>query len=1159
MFSIKKLSVALIAAVSTVVFASPVMGQKKVLFDASHRENAANADWVIDADSISSYQEKYPCGVYQNESTAQRFPTPDQSGITASTPETYWRGGISAFGVDLVKAGYYVETLPEGADITYGDGTNAQDLTNYDVFILPEPNKAYSTSEKAAIINFIENGGGLFLITDHQTSDRDCDGWDSPHIGNDLMGVEISGGAIVNYGLFGIVNNVQEISGMTNADYWFDDGVDNNVTTDPSDPIIYGPHGDGTGGLGFFGATALTIDPTTNSTVKGHVWKTTASSQGNELVTFATAIYGSGRIAVIGDSSPADDGTGDPGDTLWDGWDKAAGGVSNKEIHLNAVEWLANAVPDTTPPTITSGPTAIVGDTSVTITWTTNESANSVVEYGLTQSYGSTEQSAVFVSNHSITITGLNSSTTYYYRVGSTDRQGNGPTYSGNFTVTTSAPQPPVITSGPTVESLTTTSATIVWQTNEPADSRVDYGLTSSYGDYTSNAALVTSHSLVISNLTADTLYHFSVSSTDADQNGPTTSSDQTFTTTSGENIDISGWTIYQYDSSQSYTFPANTTIPAGGYLVLARNASQSSFEAEWGTLPAGTVYVNSGEKLPMINGSESFKLSDDTGTTIDGTTISMSKYTSIQRNNPGDPAGSTSSWTSVNQSSGTPGSGAGTPSSAGVVINEASDASAYNNEFVELFFDEVAADTVAPATVNDLTVSTVDTTTLQVQWTAVGDDDTSGTATTYDIRYSTSVIASDTDFDNATQVLDEPIPALAGTSEQLTIDGLDPATTYWVAIKVSDEVPNWSGLTVDSGTTQSDNPQADYLVISEVQVKGTSDHNDEFIELYNPTGSSVSLSGLSIQYKSATGTTFIRYNLPTDVMQPYGFYLIARSEYTGSATPDTTIGSFLMGASGGHVFLVNGVANLTDCNGSDIIDKVGWGTADCSETSSATAHDFGQSIERLPGENDPDGGNGTDTNNNSNDFAVRSSSGPQNSSSVEYPSNLADHMLISEIQVLGSSNHSDEFIELYNPTGSGISLAGWSVQYKSATGTTYLRFSLPSVTVASNHFFLIARSEYIGSTTPDLTNGTFLMSSSGGNLYLVNSTATLTSCTDSSIVDRVGYGTGNCPEGTAATVHDWSESMARSPLGADTDDNSADFTVTGSTTPQNSTMSQNP
>ena len=55
-------------ALSITIFAQ----QKTILFDAKHAQTAGNADWTLDEDS---------CG------TAQRYPTPDQAGITSSTAE----------------------------------------------------------------------------------------------------------------------------------------------------------------------------------------------------------------------------------------------------------------------------------------------------------------------------------------------------------------------------------------------------------------------------------------------------------------------------------------------------------------------------------------------------------------------------------------------------------------------------------------------------------------------------------------------------------------------------------------------------------------------------------------------------------------------------------------------------------------------------------------------------------------------------------------------------------------------------------------------------------------------------------------------------------------------------------------------------------------
>lgn len=141
-------------------------GAKRFLFDATKAETAGNADWVIDEDN----------------STPQRIPTPAQSTITASTKETYWTGALSSWGIALVKAGDYVETLPSTGAITYGNASNAQDLSNYDVFVVDEPNIVFTAAEKTAILTFVQNGGGLFMVSDHTGSDRNNDGWDSGNL-----------------------------------------------------------------------------------------------------------------------------------------------------------------------------------------------------------------------------------------------------------------------------------------------------------------------------------------------------------------------------------------------------------------------------------------------------------------------------------------------------------------------------------------------------------------------------------------------------------------------------------------------------------------------------------------------------------------------------------------------------------------------------------------------------------------------------------------------------------------------------------------------------------------------------------------------------------------------------------------------------------------
>jgi len=91
---------------------------------------------------------------------------------------------------------------------------------------------------------------------------------------------------------------------------------------------------------------------------------------------------------------------------------------------------------DTTPPAISNVAAVDITDTTARITWNTDEPADSLVEYGPTTSYGSTEADGAFVTAHSVVLTGLSQGTTYHYRVTSADSSGNSSS-SGDFTFTT--------------------------------------------------------------------------------------------------------------------------------------------------------------------------------------------------------------------------------------------------------------------------------------------------------------------------------------------------------------------------------------------------------------------------------------------------------------------------------------------------------------------------------------------------------------------------------------------------------------------------------------------------------------------------------------------------------------------------------------------------
>ncbi len=266
---------------------------------------------------------------------------------------------------------------------------------------------------------------------------------------------------------------------------------------------------------------------------------------------------------------------------------------------------FANA--DTTPPVVSAISATSISDDGATISWTTNEAADTQIEYGTSTAYGSsTSLNTSMVTSHSGTLTGLNELTLYHYRVLSRDAAGN-LTTSGNNTFTTiagpdtTAPSISGIASG----NLTTSAAKITWTTSEAADSRIEYGTTTSYGNFTPlNSSLVTAHSQNISGLSAGTTYHFRVLSKDAASN-LATSGNNSFTTTASpgdtsgpvissidvSNISTSGATVtWSTDEAASSQVEYGTTISYGTFSSLNSSLVSSHSRGLSGLSPS-TVY----------------------------------------------------------------------------------------------------------------------------------------------------------------------------------------------------------------------------------------------------------------------------------------------------------------------------------------------------------------------------------------------------------------------------------------------------------------------------------------------------------------------------------------------------------------------------------------
>ena len=347
----------------------------KFLFDATKAEMAGSADWVIDADSHtlnvgSGNGSGRVMSSNSYDSNPQRVPNPAQSGITSSTSETYWQGALSSWAVDLVQAGHQVETLPYNGKITFGDTTNTQDLSNYDVFVLVEPNILFTAAEKVAWISYVKNGGGLLMVSDHGSltggtgSDRNNDGADSVDVLNDLMTNAVQNSP------FGVSFNGNDISGSYSY-----------VNTSSSDPLIRGAAGT-VNNIEFNNGSNITINTSQNASVTMAIWSSSSRSTSTGVVAYGS--YGSGRFVAFGDSSTFDDGTGDTGDTLYKSYNLSSYG--NSKVILNASFWLAEK-----PPEVTTGTATGVGTNSATLNGVVNPNGLSTTAkflYGTTTNYG---------------------------------------------------------------------------------------------------------------------------------------------------------------------------------------------------------------------------------------------------------------------------------------------------------------------------------------------------------------------------------------------------------------------------------------------------------------------------------------------------------------------------------------------------------------------------------------------------------------------------------------------------------------------------------------------------------------------------------------------------------------------------------------------------
>ena len=180
--------------------------------------------------------------------------------------------------------------------------------------------------------------------------------------------------------------------------------------------------------------------------------------------------------------------------------------------------------------------------------------------------------------------------------------------------------------------------------------------------------------------------------------------------------------------------------------------------------------------------------------------------------------------------------------------------------------------------------------------------------------------------------------------------------------------------------------------------------------------------------------------------------------------------------------------------------------------------------------------------------------------------SQTGTNIVISQVYGAGGNTgsvYTNDFVELFNPTGSAININNWSIQYNSSasTTTTWKKTLLPNVSILPGQYYLVEESQGTMGTTPLPTPdfiGNIAMSGTAGKLVLVSDTNDIAiACpVAADIIDKVGYGTASaCFEGTGPTPPFPTgniSSVFRANSGCtDTNNNAADFTA-GPAAPRN-------
>lgn len=235
--------------------------------------------------------------------------------------------------------------------------------------------------------------------------------------------------------------------------------------------------------------------------------------------------------------------------------------------------------------------------TTATVSWSASDDlgvASAAFVYGLTSGYGS---SGVVSGSYLTNVSGLATGTLYYFKISVTDTGAHTVDYTGTFSTSPPPPDilPPVISNVQMAVGVTT--ATISWDTNELADSQINYGLTGAYGSNYFDPTLILSHSALLFNLVPGTVYNFQIIATDAVGNSAATIN--AIFTTQADSVpppDVSNFILSTTTNSinLSWVNPSLLGTPDFASVRVVRKINTASVGPGDGL----TVYSGTGESL---------------------------------------------------------------------------------------------------------------------------------------------------------------------------------------------------------------------------------------------------------------------------------------------------------------------------------------------------------------------------------------------------------------------------------------------------------------------------------------------------------------------------------------------------------------------------------